>query len=538
MLTKSPASSWSLLLKSKLKSPRKFSLVSTFPHFLTSQTSNLPISPNNRVSNSPPFAPHDTSRPSFHRKISTFAHFSSNQRPKSALPPRAHFSTASAATNNVVRDLLAELEREKQREREARKRKGLGTKDIDEEDEEDYMGVMPLIEKFEKEKWKDTEDLMLIEEPTDSDSEEDEEDRDAAEKAFEMYERKCKRHEELLKNLTEAETLDEAFQWMNKIDKFEQKHFQLRPEYRVIGELMNRLKAAEGKDKFILQQKLNRAMRMVDWKEAYDPNNPANYGVIQREQVGASEEIGEQAGDEGEKPMIQGDADEDEEEFDDMKEKDDILLEKLNAIDKELEEKLAQLDHTFGKKGKLLEEEIRDLADERNALTERRKRPLYRKGFDVRLIDMNRTCKVTKGGQVVKYTAILACGNYHGVIGFAKAKGPAVPIALQKAYEKCFQNLHYVERHEEHTIAHAIQTTYKETKVYLWPASTTTGMKAGRTVQTILHLAGFKNVKSKVVGSRNPHNTVKALFKALNAIETPKDVQEKFGRIVVEKYLL
>ncbi|XP_058731060.1 callose synthase 5-like [Vicia villosa] len=159
-------------------------------------------------------------------------------------------------------------------------------------------------------------------------------------------------------------------------------------------------------------------------------------------------------------------------------------------------------------------------------------------GFDVKLIDVNRTCKVTKGGQVVKYTAMLACGNYNGVVGFAKAKGPAVPVALQKAYEKCFQNLHYVERHEEHTIAHAIQTSYKKTKVYLWPASTATGMKAGRIVQTILHLGGFKNVKSKVVGSRNPHNTVKAVFKALNAIETPRDVQEKFGRTVVEKYLL
>ncbi|KAK9148963.1 hypothetical protein Scep_007720 [Stephania cephalantha] len=63
-------------------------------------------------------------------------------------------------------------------------------------------------------------------------------------------------------------------------------------------------------------------------------------------------------------------------------------------------------------------------------------------------------------------------------------------------------------------------------------------MKAGKTVQTILNLVGLKNVKSKVVGSRNPHNTVKALFKALNAIETPKDVQEKFGRTVVESYLL
>lgn len=111
-----------------------------------------------------------------------------------------------------------------------------------------------------------------------------------------------------------------------------------------------------------------------------------------------------------------------------------------------------------------------------------------------------------------------------------------------QAYEKCFQNLHYVERHEEHTIAHAVQTNYKKTKVikfisgfiiwnlwtklskdnlsfpsiitslilnfmhrqyvfpqvYLWPAPTRTGMKAGRIVQTILHLAGFKNVKSKV----------------------------------------
>lgn len=440
----------------------------------------------------------------------------------------------------MVQDLLSEVEKERQREREQRKRTGLDTKDIDDEDEEDYMGIMPLIEKLEKEKLKDTGSLNQYEEATDSDSDDDDErfSTEASEKRWNQFERKFKRHEELLKNFTEAETLDDAFKWMNRIDKFEQKHFRLRPEYRVIGELMNRLKVAEGKDKFLLQQKLNRAMRLVEWKEAYDPNNPANFGVIGSEQVGASADLLEHAGFQKESQMIRGGDDDDEQEFDDMKERDDILLEKLNAIDKKLEEKLAELDHTFGKKGKLLEEEIRDLAEERNELTEKKRRPLYRKGFDVKLIDVNRTCKVTKGGQVTKYTAILACGNYQGVVGFAKAKGPSIPVALQKAYEKCFQNLHYVERHEEHTIAHAIQTAYKKTKVYLWPAPTTTGMKAGKIVQTILHLAGFKNIKSKVVGSRNPHNTVKAVFKALNAIETPKDVQEKFGRTVVEKYLL
>lgn len=176
-----------------------------------------------------------------------------------------------------------------------------------------------------------------------------------------------------------AGTLDDAFKWMNKIDKFEQKHFRLRPEYRVIGELINRLKVAEGKDKFILQQKLNRAMRLVQWKEAFDPNNPANYGVIQHEQVDSSVDLLEHAGFEKEKQIIQGVDDDDDEEFNDMKEKDDILLEKLNAIDKKLEEKLAELDHTFGKKGKVLEEEIRDLAEERNDVTEKKRRPLYRK---------------------------------------------------------------------------------------------------------------------------------------------------------------
>ncbi|KAK6936487.1 Ribosomal protein S5, C-terminal [Dillenia turbinata] len=470
------------------------------------------------------------------RTLST--HLLSSHFPNSIhFQPHQFFSSGSE-----IQQLLAEVERDRQREKDERKRQGLDFKDIEDEENEDYMGVTPFIEKLEKKKDKDIDDLDLFEEPTDSDSEDDEEfDPVAVDKEINTFEKKIAKHEELVNNFTVSETLDDAFKWMSRIDKFEQKHFRLRPEYRVIGELMNRFKDATGKDKFLLAQKLNRAIRLVEWREAYDPNNPENYGVIQQEQGDPSVELLEEAEGENEeqsKKTTRLNDDDEEDEFDDMRERDDILLEKINAIDKQLEEKLSALDHTFGKKGKALEEEIRDLAEERNSLTEKKRRPLYRKGFDVRLIDLNRTCKVTKGGQVVKYTAMLACGNYHGVVGFAKAKGPAVPIALQKAYEKCFQNLHYIDRYEEHTIAHAVQTTYKKTKVYLWPAQTTTGMKAGRTVQIILNLAGFKNIKSKVIGSRNPHNTVKAVFKALNAIETPKDVQEKFGRTVVESYLL
>uniref|UniRef100_A0A1D1XJS3 30S ribosomal protein S5 n=1 Tax=Anthurium amnicola TaxID=1678845 RepID=A0A1D1XJS3_9ARAE len=452
-----------------------------------------------------------------------------------------HFSAITPAQRDrAVRDLLAEVEREKQREREEKRRAGEAVDD--DEEEEDFMGVGPLIEKWEKRIAKETGDDEEWEIPTDSDSDDDERfSPQEVKKRVDEFEKKHKRHEELLLKFAESETLDEAHKWMTKIDKFEQKYLRLPLEYKVIGDLMNRLKNATGKENFFLQHKLNRAVRLMDCKEAYDPNNPANYGVIRHSQVGPSVDQLQYTDFEKEKKMIQGaDLDEEEDdEFNDTKEEDNKLLEKLNAIDKKLEEKLAELDHTFGKKGRVLEQEIKELAEERNALTEKSRRPLYRKGFDVKVIDVNRTCKVTKGGQLTKYTALLACGNLNGVIGFAKAKGPAPRIAIQKAYEKCFQNLHYVERHEEHTIAHAVQTKYEKTKIYLWPAPTRSGVVgATKTVQTILYLAGFKNVKSKVIGSRNPHNTIKALFKALNAIETPKDIQEKFGRTVVESYLL
>ncbi len=98
------------------------------------------------------------------------------------------------------------MERERSREREQRKRAGLDTKEIDAEDEQDYMGVMPLIEKLEKEKLKDTSDLNQYEERSDSDSDNDDErfTPEAVKKRKDEFDRKHKRHEELLKNFTEA----------------------------------------------------------------------------------------------------------------------------------------------------------------------------------------------------------------------------------------------------------------------------------------------------------------------------------------------
>lgn len=105
-----------------------------------------------------------------------------------------------------MQELLAEVELEKKREIEQRKRAGLDVKEIEDENEEDYMGVGPLIEKLEKEKLKDTTELNRDEEPTDSDSDEDDErfSPDAVKKRVEVFEKKFKRHEELLNNFVEA----------------------------------------------------------------------------------------------------------------------------------------------------------------------------------------------------------------------------------------------------------------------------------------------------------------------------------------------
>lgn len=124
--------------------------------------------------------------------------------------PKYHFFTSQEAASRAVHELLAEVEKEKQREREARRRAGLDTKDIDAEDEEDYMGVGPLIQKLEKEKLKGdaSADLDFFEEPTDSESDDDDErfSPNNLKKRFEQFEKKCKRHEELLKNFVESGT--------------------------------------------------------------------------------------------------------------------------------------------------------------------------------------------------------------------------------------------------------------------------------------------------------------------------------------------
>ena len=146
---------------------------------------------------------------SFHRPIVTFSSTQLQNMiplvPDSLCGMRSFCNKAAS----IPLALQAQVERERQREREERIRMGLDTADIDAEDDEDYMGVGPLIDKLEKWKIKhppNSELDMMYEEPTDSDSDEDD-DRFSAEankRRSEDFEKKFARHKELLKSFTDS----------------------------------------------------------------------------------------------------------------------------------------------------------------------------------------------------------------------------------------------------------------------------------------------------------------------------------------------
>ncbi|CAI5464333.1 unnamed protein product [Closterium sp. Yama58-4] len=146
--------------------------------------------------------------------------------------------------------------------------------------------------------------------------------------------------------------------------------------------------------------------------------------------------------------------------------------------------------------------------------------------FQMRIVDVNRTAKVTKGGKVLSFTALVVCGNGQGTVGYGKGKSAEMGLAVDKAYLRALRNLHYFDRFRGRTIAEPQMAKYGKTKVYMWPARKGSGMSAGSTLAGILRLAGFQAVKTKVIGSRHPHNTVKAAFQALSMVTAKAETSQ------------
>ncbi len=153
--------------------------------------------------------------------------------------------------------------------------------------------------------------------------------------------------------------------------------------------------------------------------------------------------------------------------------------------------------------------------------------------FIEKIIMINRVTKVTKGGKKLRFSALVVVGDGKGKVGYGLGKAPEVPDAIRKAIEKAKKNMIDVPV-VKGTIPHTIMTKFSATKILLKPAKSGTGVIAGSTVRAIMDAAGITDVVTKCIGSSNPHNLVKATFKALSQLQSLEYVAKKRGKSIEE----
>jgi small subunit ribosomal protein S5 len=153
--------------------------------------------------------------------------------------------------------------------------------------------------------------------------------------------------------------------------------------------------------------------------------------------------------------------------------------------------------------------------------------------FVEKLVAVNRTAKVVKGGRQFGFTALTVVGDGAGRVGFGFGKAREVPVAISKAMAQARKNMIGVSLKKD-TLHYAVKGTHGATRVLMLPASEGTGVIAGGGMRAVLECAGIRNVLAKSYGSRNPINVVRATISALGSVRSPEDIAAKRGKTLEE----
>ena len=149
------------------------------------------------------------------------------------------------------------------------------------------------------------------------------------------------------------------------------------------------------------------------------------------------------------------------------------------------------------------------------------------------LISVNRVTKVVKGGKNMSFAALVVVGDEAGHVGFGTGKAREVPTAIKKAVEAAKKNLIRVPLIQG-TLPHEIIGEYGAGRVLLKPAKEGTGVIAGGAVRAVLQVLGIHNVRTKILGSNNAHNVIRATFNGLTRMKDPMEVARLRGKQVEE----
>jgi small subunit ribosomal protein S5 len=149
-----------------------------------------------------------------------------------------------------------------------------------------------------------------------------------------------------------------------------------------------------------------------------------------------------------------------------------------------------------------------------------------------KLVTINRVAKVVKGGRRFAFAALVVVGDQKGRVGYGAGKAREVPEAIRKATDRAKRGMIRVPMKEGRTLHHDVVGNYGAGSVVLRSAPAGTGIIAGGPMRAVFETLGIGDVVAKSLGSRNPHNMVKATFDALTRVASPRSVAARRGKKV------
>ena len=150
------------------------------------------------------------------------------------------------------------------------------------------------------------------------------------------------------------------------------------------------------------------------------------------------------------------------------------------------------------------------------------------------VVNIKRVTKVVKGGRNMRFAALVVVGDKNGHVGAGLGKAAEVPEAIRKAKEDAIKKLVKVDINENGSIPYDYTGKFGSASVLLKSSPEGTGIIAGGPARKVLELAGYKNIRTKSLGSNNKQNVVLATIEVLKSIKSPEEIAKLRGKSLDE----